>query len=53
MIENRKGEAEEYDYFGNLIFKGQYLDDKQNGIKYSYNHYDSHKLKYEGKYKNG
>ena len=48
-----KGEGEEYDYFGNYIFKRQYLDGKQKGIILDYNYYDSYKLKYEGKYKNG
>ena len=48
-----KGEGEEYDNFGHLIFKGKYSDDKQTtGNKYRYD-IMSKKLRYEGIYKNG
>ena len=45
------GKIKEYDFFGNLLFEGEYLKGKKNGkgIKY----YDNKKIKFKGEYLDG
>ena len=46
-----KGKAEEYDYEGNLVFKGVYSKGKRNGQGKEY--FCNNKIKFEGEYLNG
>ena len=45
------GLIKEYDYYGRLIFEGEYLNGKRNGVGKEYNEL-SGKLKFEGEYLN-
>ena len=47
-LKNGKGFIKEYDYYGNLIFEGEYLNGKRNGKGKEY--YDNGELKFEGEY---
>ena len=46
-----KRKGKEYDYFGNLIYEGEYLKGKRNGKGKEYNRYK--KVIFEGEYLNG
>ena len=50
-MKNTNGLIKEYDYNGNLIFKGEYLNGKRNGKVKEY--YSNGKLLFEGEYLNG
>ena len=45
-MENGRGQGKEFDYHGNLLFEGEYL----NGERYckGKEYYDNSKLKFEG-----
>ena len=47
----RNGKGKEYYFDGILEFEGEYLNGKRNGKGKEYS-YDSHKIKFEGEYKN-
>ena len=48
----RNGKGKEYYFDGILEFEGEYLNGQRNGKGKEYD-YDSHKIKFEGEYKNG
>ena len=50
-LKEGKGYIKEYNYFGNLIFEGEYSNGERNGEGKEY--YQDGKLAFEGEYKNG
>ena len=46
IMKNGSGHGKEFDYNGNLVFEGQYLNGKRYGKGKEY--YDNSKLKFEG-----
>ena len=51
-MEKEMGKGKEYNYDGDLIFEGEYLNGKRNGKGKEYDYYDG-KLIFEGEYLNG
>ena len=46
IMENGRGQGKEFDYHGNLLFEGEYLNGERYGKGKEY--YDNSKLKFEG-----
>ena len=47
-IQNGKRRIKDYNYYGKLIFEGEYINGEKNGKCKEY--YDNGKLKFEGEY---
>ena len=52
-IGERNGIGKEYDFYGKLLFEGEYLNGKKNGKGKEYYHYRDDELLFEGEYLNG
>ena len=56
VLNDGKGFVKQYDFYGKLIFEGEYINGEKNGKGKEYENFDKYihcQMKFEGEYLNG